>query len=135
MRIVRGPGSERVNLLNLGPTFIKLKSHINAIINNSQLLLAPDASYTTGSFDGKIWERSDVFYTIQAMMSQSRFIPELDKLLVAFFKYALDTWERFTAEFTVGEGDITRALEMNEDQDQHYTSYRLSAEYQSSILD
>ncbi len=102
MRIVRQPGSENVNLLTLGPTFSRLKEHMQSIIDSPQLLLAADASHTSGSLDGQVWTHPDVFYHVQAMIAQKEVIPELDELLRAFFIGARDTGERFTEEFIIG---------------------------------
>ena len=105
MRQVRGPGQETTNILTLGPLHEKVKAHIRQIIENPDLLLAPDASYESGALDGKVWERPEAFYAVQAMLST---LPHIRGALIAFFKGALETWERFTAEFASG-GDIATA--------------------------
>lgn len=113
MRIVRGPGSENVNLLTLGPTFTKLKKHMEMIIGDPQLLL-PLTSYTSGALDGKSWEHPNVFYAVQNMISKKELLPSLDGLLKAFFKGALSTWERFTEEFVIGRFiDLATAAQRN----------------------
>ena len=43
MQVVRGPQHDTTNVLNLGPLHDKVKAHCQAIINNPDLLLAPDA--------------------------------------------------------------------------------------------
>jgi hypothetical protein len=105
MRQVRGPGQEKTNILTLGPLHEKVKAHIRKIIENPDLLLAPDASYESGALDGKVWERPEAFYAVQAMLST---LPHIRGALIAFFKGALETWERFSAEFASG-GDIATA--------------------------
>ncbi|KAJ7598605.1 hypothetical protein C8J56DRAFT_1092199 [Mycena floridula] len=104
MRIVRGPGSEKVNLLDLGPTYSHLKGHVRKLIANPELLLAIDASHTTGSSDGLPWENPELFPAIHQLIAEARLFSLilLRKMLVCFLKGTLETWERFTAEFAIG---------------------------------
>ncbi|KAJ7913104.1 hypothetical protein B0H13DRAFT_2471303 [Mycena leptocephala] len=60
------------------------------------LLLAPDASYKTGSLDGQPWEHADVFYVILRMTGE---LPHLRPCLAAFITGAADTWRRFGEEY------------------------------------
>lgn len=105
MRLVRGSQAAETNLLDLGPLHDKVKTHCRAIIANSNLLLATDASYTTGAMDGKVWERSDAFYAVKALAPS---LPHLPGALVAFFRGALEGWERFSTEFAP-DGQIATA--------------------------
>ncbi|KAF8059514.1 hypothetical protein FPV67DRAFT_1426248 [Lyophyllum atratum] len=95
MRSVRVSGVQK-NALDLKPLHVEVKVHCNAIIDKPTLLLAPDASHMTGSLDGKLWERPEVFYAIHQLAPS---LPHLEPCLVAFFRGALDTWNRFTSEF------------------------------------
>jgi hypothetical protein len=97
MRQVRG--SERCNILDLGPLHESVKSHCRKVIDNPKLLVSLDASYETGSMDGQPWEQPDAFYAIQSQLNN---LPHLEQALVAFFTGALTTWERFSAEFNDG---------------------------------
>ncbi|KAF7966578.1 hypothetical protein HWV62_37835 [Athelia sp. TMB] len=96
MRQVRGPNASETNLLDLGPLHDEVKAHCHTIIDNPSLLLSPDSSYVTGAMDGKQWERPEAVYAILRM---SKDLPHLEGALVAFFKGALETWERFAREF------------------------------------
>jgi hypothetical protein len=68
MGVVRGPQHHTTNVLNLGPLHDKVKAHCQAIINNPDLLLAPDASYECGSMDGIIWDQPEVFYAVHQLI-------------------------------------------------------------------
>ena len=99
MRQVRGPGAEETNLLDLGPVHDKVIAHCRAIINNPDLLLSPEASYLTGSFDGQLWECPDAFYAVHALAPH---LPHLRGVTVVFFEGATDKWLSFTSEFEAG---------------------------------
>ena len=96
MRQVRGPNATETNLLDMGPVHDKVIAHCRAIIDNPDLLLSSEASYTTGSMDGVIWEQPDAFYAVHALASG---LPHLRGAMIAFFEGALDTWLRFTSEY------------------------------------
>lgn len=63
-RRVRGPGTENVNILDLGPFHEELKTHIQLIIDQPELLLGENASFEKGTLDGKEWFRPDVFAAV-----------------------------------------------------------------------
>ncbi|KAF8954451.1 hypothetical protein BDZ97DRAFT_1590776, partial [Flammula alnicola] len=96
MRKVRGSGERRMNTLDAGPLHQEVKDHINRIIQEPELLLRDDASYTTGALDGQIWERPEAVYAVHCLKNS---LPHLRECLIAFFKGALETWYRFTSEF------------------------------------
>ncbi|KAF8594292.1 hypothetical protein BDV93DRAFT_459295 [Ceratobasidium sp. AG-I] len=102
MRYVRSSGC---NALDLGPFHDWVKLHCQRIIENPDLLLAPDASGATGALDGQAWERPEVVYRVLCLSPK---LPNLRSMLVSFFRGALTTWERFTSEFDVG-GTIDQA--------------------------
>jgi hypothetical protein len=81
----------RTNILTLDPLHSKL------LISSPDLLCGPEASYRTGALDSQRWERPEVIYVILAMECR---LPHLRGALVAFLEGALETWIRFTAEFT-----------------------------------
>ncbi|KAI0040499.1 hypothetical protein FA95DRAFT_1585006 [Auriscalpium vulgare] len=93
MRTVRGPDGNK-NALTLGGFHYKVIEHCEAIIANPDLLLSPSVSHTTGSLDGKLWERPEVIYAVQHLMPT---LPHLRGALVAFFQGALETWKRFSS--------------------------------------
>ncbi|KAJ7222649.1 hypothetical protein C8J57DRAFT_974185, partial [Mycena rebaudengoi] len=68
MRVVRGNvGGVRPNALDLGPWHAKVISFCEAVANNVDLILAPDATFKTGSLDGQPWEHPHVFYMVQRL--------------------------------------------------------------------
>ncbi|KAF8892405.1 hypothetical protein CPB85DRAFT_1482410 [Mucidula mucida] len=99
MRVVRATGKHLQNALDLGPLHVKVIAFCESIAENTDLLLAPDASYVTGTLDGKQWEHPDVFYAVHALL------PSLP--LRAFMIGAANKWKDFSSEFSP-EGPITR---------------------------
>jgi hypothetical protein len=85
-----------MNALDLAEFHAKVISFCEAIAENTDLLLAPDASYKTGTLDGQPWEHPDVFYAIQRMAPT---LPNLAGCLKAFMTGAADTWKRFGEEY------------------------------------
>jgi hypothetical protein len=98
-RFIRGPGTEEVNMLDLGPYHFKLKEHIKTLIDNPSLALGPEAKSATATLDGEQWHHPDA---MQAVLAQASELPYLTELFVAFLTEALVTWERFTSEFDYG---------------------------------
>jgi hypothetical protein len=96
---IRGPGSEAVNMLDLGPYHFKLKAHIRKLIDDPDLAIGPKASYSSATLDGEPWHHQDA---MSAVLAPDADIPYLKELFVAFMKEALVTWERFTSEFDYG---------------------------------
>ncbi|KAF8869688.1 hypothetical protein BD779DRAFT_1614354 [Infundibulicybe gibba] len=107
MRVVRGSGDRRINALELGPLHERVSAHCAAIIANPQLLLAPDADFTRGALDGSVWERPEAFFSVQLLAPS---LPDLEGCLISCFEGALETWGRFSTEFTAG-GTISRLTE------------------------
>lgn len=100
MRFVRGPGTEEVNILDLGPLHVEVQDHCRMIIDDPMLLLTPGTeSYVLGSLDGLEWEEPEVVQAVHARLDE---MPYIKLLLVAFFEGALATWIRFSAEFAPG---------------------------------
>ena len=106
MHQVRGPTAQATNLLDLGPLHNKVINHYRTIINNPDLLLSSEASYSTGSLDGQIWECVDASYAVHAL---SPCLPHLRGAMVTFFNGAVEKWIRFTSEFEA-EGTIASSL-------------------------
>jgi hypothetical protein len=105
MRQVRGADSADTNLLDMGPVHDRVIAHCRAIIANPDLILSSAASYSTGSLDGKAWERPDAFYAVHALAPE---LPHLRGAMVSFFEGSLETWLRFTSEYRP-DGPITSA--------------------------
>src|SRR5438552_2413052 len=109
MKKVRGPGTEDINMLNMGPLHEEVKKHIQKIIDDPDILLGDGASYQQGALHGKKWHRPDAFEAVHRLAPQ---LPHLRALLIAFFKGALITFERFTSEFAPGSPiDLASATE------------------------
>ncbi|KZS94798.1 hypothetical protein SISNIDRAFT_439582 [Sistotremastrum niveocremeum HHB9708] len=96
LRRIRGQNIKDTNALHLGPLHLHVIAHCKAIIQDPSLLVSNNVSCITGAMDGQQWERPEVVYAIQQM---SPTLPHLSALLVAFFEGALQTWQRFSAEF------------------------------------
>ncbi|KAF8193696.1 hypothetical protein BJ912DRAFT_1091697 [Pholiota molesta] len=111
LRQIRGPMREEHNILETGPLHERVKEHCRAIISCPSLLLSQRATYETGSMDGKPWDQPEAFYAVQAL---SHSLPHLEGALVAFFTGALETWERFTSEFSPG-GKISNLSALDRD--------------------
>jgi hypothetical protein len=99
MKVVRAPGTERVNMLDLGPLHDKVYKHIMRIAQDPNFLIGPAVTFEMGAMDGKQWERPDVLHAIWALAPT---LPYLKPVLVAFFEEAGKTWKRFTSEFAPG---------------------------------
>ncbi|KAK7025788.1 hypothetical protein R3P38DRAFT_3269427 [Favolaschia claudopus] len=82
MRVVRATGNRKMNALDLAEFHKKVISFCEKIAENPDLLLAPDASYETGTLDGQVWEHPEVFYAIQQLKSK---LPNLSGCLKSFF--------------------------------------------------
>ncbi|CUA76255.1 hypothetical protein RSOLAG22IIIB_12161 [Rhizoctonia solani] len=102
LRTVR---STALNALDLGSFHNRVK-HCQAIIEEPELLIAPDASPSRGTLDGGLWDRPELMY----LLWLSHKLPNLRTVLVAFFTGALRSWERFTSEFDAG-GTIAQATQ------------------------
>jgi hypothetical protein len=108
IRQIRG---KDLNMLDLGPLHLEVEEHMKKVIENPDILLSADATYTTGAMDGKKWERPEVVDTI---LKQAPELPHLSNVLVVFFKGACGTWKRFTTEFTPG-GVIDGATDLQKE--------------------
>ena len=88
---------ETQNMLDLGPLHQKVSKHIRTIIANPSNLLCENPSSVTASLDGNEWQHPNIFKSIRDLG-----LPYLNKLLIAFFTGADETWTRFTSEFAPG---------------------------------
>ena len=99
--------AEQVNVLTLGPLHQKLKNHIKNIIKNTNLILAPDASYKLSTLDGKLWHQPEVIIAIQQLIPS---LPHIKPVVTTFFHGILETWEWFTSKFC-DSSDISKLTE------------------------
>ncbi|KDQ57065.1 hypothetical protein JAAARDRAFT_131143 [Jaapia argillacea MUCL 33604] len=111
MRVVRGPGAEQVNILELGPFHTKVKTHIQKLIRHPELILSDEADYRTGSLDGQEWEHPDI---VACIHSRSSGLPYLEPVFVTFLEGTLKGWERFTTEFQ-DDGPIAMASDADKE--------------------
>lgn len=99
------------NALDLGPLNKKIESFIVRITEDPTFLVGNNVSYETGSFDGQPWRSKVVVETINKLAPE---FPHLKPALVAFFKGALESWKRFTSEYSPG-GLIDEATQEERD--------------------
>ncbi|KAJ6483549.1 hypothetical protein C8R47DRAFT_1048987 [Mycena vitilis] len=91
IRVVRGPGAEATNALDLGPLHADVRKHIEHIIENPDLVISADISYLTASLDGQEWQDPAA---VEAVIKLMPTLPHLKDIVVAFFRGALATWIR-----------------------------------------
>src|SRR5260370_27668604 len=84
-------------MLDLGPLYQKVSTHIWTIIINPSNLLCENPSSVTASLDGNEWQHPNIFKSIRDLG-----LPNLDELLIAFFTGVDETWTHFTSEFAPG---------------------------------
>ncbi|KAF8294130.1 hypothetical protein DL93DRAFT_2122978 [Clavulina sp. PMI_390] len=100
MRAIR---SKDQNMLRLGPLHDRVKAHLKLLIESPSFLLDELASATFGALDGDEWDNPEVFVALkQEVQGGTLNEDHLVSALRAFLQGALDTWDRFTAEFRDG---------------------------------
>ncbi|KAJ6465190.1 hypothetical protein C8R47DRAFT_1235882, partial [Mycena vitilis] len=99
LRFVRGPGTEGINALDLGPLHAEVRQHIQNILDNPDLLFSDDFSHVTATLDGKEWGDLEAITAVRALMPE---LPYLKPVTLAFFRGALATFIRFSSEFAPG---------------------------------
>ncbi|EKM76394.1 hypothetical protein AGABI1DRAFT_94074 [Agaricus bisporus var. burnettii JB137-S8] len=107
IRAIRGPGTEQLNVLDLGLLHEKVKRHCRAIIDGCELIIGPEVVVGTAVLNGKDWKNPLAIDTINRLRCEGG-LSHLEKSVVAFFEGALETWIRFTEEFAPG-GVIDKA--------------------------
>lgn len=96
---IRTAEAEKGNMLDMGPLHEKVGQHMEKIMENPKLLISKDATYKTGTLDGKMWNRPGA---VAAVLEIAPTLPYLEGALLEFFKGALEGWKRFTSEFAEG---------------------------------
>ncbi|KAF7326545.1 hypothetical protein MVEN_02607600 [Mycena venus] len=99
LRQVRGPGTESTNLLDLGPLHRAIRDHIQLILDNPDLIFGSNASYESATLDGLEWADPKAMKAVFELIPS---LPHIKDLTLAFFRGALTTWTRFSAEFAPG---------------------------------
>ncbi|KAF8202587.1 hypothetical protein K438DRAFT_1757917 [Mycena galopus ATCC 62051] len=99
LRQVRGPGTENVNLLDLGPLHVAIRDHLQQILDNPDIIFGSNLSYEIATLDGKEWKDKKAVDAVKKLMSS---LPHLPAITMAFFRGTLATWVRFSSEFAPG---------------------------------
>jgi len=99
------------NALDLGPLNKKIESFIKRIIEDPSFLVGNNVTYETGTVDQQPWRSKEVVEKINKLAPQ---FPHLMGATVAFFRGALESWKRFTSEYTPG-GLIDEATQEEKD--------------------
>ena len=103
MKAIRTSDAQKKNMLDLGPLHSRVYDHMQKIIANPDILIGKDLdlseSYKIATLDGEKWQNPAVVQKIFDLMPT---LPHFHNLLIAFFKGATETWERFTSEFAPG---------------------------------
>ncbi|KAJ7196140.1 hypothetical protein GGX14DRAFT_526945 [Mycena pura] len=109
---VRGLGTEKLNILTLGPFHVQVKDHIRKVIASPELLLssAPDA-HGDATLDGAPWSDPTAHAACMKLLPTH---PDVKPLLLAGLRSSLECWERFTSEFEEG-GVIDLASDAEKD--------------------
>ena len=100
-------GDPTLNALDLGPLNKKIGVFMDCIIEDPTFLVGKNVSHETGTFDGTSWNSKEVVEKINELAPE---FPNLKPALVAYFKGARETWQRFTSEYAPG-GLIDEATE------------------------
>jgi hypothetical protein len=99
LRQVRGPGTENVNVLDLGPLHVAIHEHIEQILANPPIIFGADLSAEMASLDGCPWHNPKAVAAVINLMDS---LPHLQAITMAFCRGALTTWIHFSAEFAPG---------------------------------
>ena len=75
------------NMLDLAPLHLEVEQHMNNVIENPNILLSVDATYTIGAMDGKEWENPNV---VDAVLKRVPELPHLSDLVVVFSKVLVE---------------------------------------------
>ncbi|KAJ6489320.1 hypothetical protein C8R47DRAFT_1215669 [Mycena vitilis] len=98
--LVRGPGTEELNILDLGPLHDSVKRHIQKLIDNPSLLFSTFSdSYKDATLDGRPW--SDMKAWAECVRLAPT-LPDIVPLALAGLKSSLARFEKFTTEFEAG---------------------------------
>ncbi|CEL63400.1 hypothetical protein RSOLAG1IB_12656 [Rhizoctonia solani AG-1 IB] len=99
IRLVRAATVAGTGLADLASLHASVQSHLKSIISNPALVLGLESPETSATLDGLSWDNTDVF---KALKDHGPKLPYLSELFVAYCQGALQTWARFTNEFSPG---------------------------------
>lgn len=94
---VRMKEDEQKNALDLAPLYGKVRAHIQQLIENPLVVLSPDADPQKATMNGSEGWRHPA--AVKAIHSRASEWPYLEVAFKAFLEGALETWERFSAEY------------------------------------
>ncbi|KAF8146186.1 hypothetical protein K438DRAFT_1448884, partial [Mycena galopus ATCC 62051] len=97
---VRAPGTEHLNMLDLGPYHTSVKDHMKKLIADPTPLLSPSSDlYKIVTLDGEPWSDTKAW---DACIKLLPTLPHVRPLILAGLKSGLECFERFTTEFIEG---------------------------------
>ncbi|KAJ7719849.1 hypothetical protein B0H16DRAFT_1739188 [Mycena metata] len=97
---VRGPGTEKLNMLDLGPYHTSVKTHMKRLIEDPSPLFSSDPnSYKTATLDGQPWSDTKAWAACVKLFPD---LPHVRPLMLDGLKRALERFEKFTTEFDKG---------------------------------
>ncbi|KAJ7292581.1 hypothetical protein C8J57DRAFT_1042576 [Mycena rebaudengoi] len=100
LRHIHGPGTENVNVLDLGLLHHSLRDHVQAILDDPDIIFGSDTGFScTSTLDGREWQNPAAIASVFALMPT---LPHIKPITMAFFRGALPTWIRFSSEFAPG---------------------------------
>lgn len=94
LKRVRGPGTEKINILDLRPLHHQIQEHVAKISADPDLLISDEADYTRATLDGKIWHQPHI---VMVILVRKKDLPYLAEVIRAFFEGTLETWTHFTS--------------------------------------
>jgi hypothetical protein len=98
IRLVRAATVAGKGLADLVSLHALVQSHLRSIVSNPALVLSLKSPEPTATLDGINWENPKV---LEALQDHGPKLPYLADLFVAYCQGALQTWARFTDEFTL----------------------------------
>jgi hypothetical protein len=96
MQKMRSKGTLEQNMLDMGTFHDQVKTHINKIISNPDLLLDTETWNLEGHLIGMEWEEPRVF---KALKKEKKNLLCLQEMLMSFCAGAREKWTNFSIEF------------------------------------
>ncbi|EGO02624.1 hypothetical protein SERLA73DRAFT_119731 [Serpula lacrymans var. lacrymans S7.3] len=99
-QMVWGPGTESLNVLDLGPLHKELKQYLKLILTNPKLIFGANVAPKTACFGCQPWCNPVAMAAAFKLASK---LEHLRPVTLALFQGALDKWESFTTEFAINQ--------------------------------